>query len=593
MLKKTFIPLYVIALLGIIYIFFYRNSSSTPEWTEFNETVFIKAKRENKLVLLHLGANWCHWCHVMEETTYEDPRVIEYLNKNFIACKEDHDQRQDLTSMYAEYGWPATIIFDSNGNELLKQAGFIDPDRFIALLTQLKQNPTPLPSNNTPINDTAIVTDSTKQKALNLIHENLLSALDIKNGGFNFGQKYIDFETFEYAFEHNTSDTLMNNWLHNSIVNSTGIYDSTWGGVFQYSTHNDWEHVHFEKLLSIQARYIKMYCWFYKRFNDSDALKKAIGTAGYVNRFLSDPNGGFYNAQDSDLIPGEKATEYFAMNDAERISEGIPAIDKNIYTSENAEIAEAFIILWATTGDINYLNKASKCIDLLKNTHKKYNAYIHGEAYTATTSLKDNLAMLKTLMLLYRATQNGAYKSEASMLVREIATTFNSGKGYFYSYIGSSPIKPSYNISENIETCRLLNYSSYFFNEPKYKKIAEDLLSFLTSTTVINDITIEPGILTASEELNSELNTAALIIKNGNVLKSDYIKTSLSFPKFYFNDVIYTEKNIAADKLNLFDAYDKNFILLCTSSYCSSPLFTQASYIDFLYKHAFENNSSH
>jgi uncharacterized protein YyaL (SSP411 family) len=589
MLRKTFIPLYVIILLGSIYIFFYRNSGTTPEWTDFNETVFIKAKREHKLVLLHLGANWCHWCHVMEETTYEDPRVVDYLNKNFIVCKEDHDKRQDLTSLYSEYGWPATIIFDSNGNELLKQAGFIDPDRFIALLTQLKENPLPLPSNNLSINYKSTATDSAKQKALDQIHEKLISALDIKNGGFNFGQKYIDFETFEYAFNHNTIDTSMNAWLHNSIVNSTDIYDNIWGGVFQYSTHNDWEHVHYEKLLSVQARYIKMYCWFYKRFNDAEALKKAIGIAAYVNRFLSDPNGGFYNAQDADLIPGQKATEYFAMNDAERISEGIPAIDKNIYTSQNAEMAEAFIILWATTGDATYLKKATTCIDLLMHTHKKYNAYIHGEAYTSTTSLEDNIAMLKTLMLLYRATQAAPYKSEATMLVREIASTFNSGRGFFYTYIGSSPIKPSYNISENIETCRLLNYSSYFFNEPKYKKLSEGLLSFLTNDAVISSLTIEPGILTASEELNSEPNMAALIIKNGTALKSDYLQTSLSFPEFYFNSVIYTEKNIPADKLNLFDAYDKNFILLCTSSYCSSPLFTKASFADFLYKHTLNN----
>jgi len=581
MFRKTFIPLYLIVFIGIIYFVFFRDTTKHPDWEPFNENVFKKAKRENKLVVLHLAANWCHWCHVMEENTYANPLIIDYLDKNYIVCKEDHDARQDLTSLYSEYGWPATIIFDADGHELAKESGFIESDRFITMLTQLHNNPTPLPDNSFQV-DMNTTSDSSKQQSLDLLKKKFLNSIDVEEGGFNFGQKYIDFESFEYAFNHSTTDTTLYQWVENSIVNSTGIYDNTWGGVFQYSTNNDWKHIHYEKLLSVQARYIKMYCWYYKRYNDFDALKKAEGTASYVDRFLNADNGGYYNAQDADLIPGKKATDYFALTDADRVEQGIPAVDEDVYTSDNAEIAEAFLILWATNGNAIYLDKAIKCVNLLMHERKFNNAYIHGEEHV-TTSLKDNLAMLKTLMLIYRATENPIYKSEAAKLVREISTTFNSGKGYLYTYIGSSPIKATYNISENIEACRLLNYSSYFFKDDKYKKLSMEILTFLANPAFVAKLATEAGILSAAEELQQEPTVAALMLKKENSLKANYIVASISFPEFYFNNVVYTDKTIGTDKIDLFDAYDQNFIVLCTSSYCSSPQFTIDTYKKLLY----------
>lgn len=583
MFRKAFIPLYLLAFFGLTYLIFFRDTTKHPDWDRFNETVFRKAKRENKLVVLHLAANWCHWSHVMEKNTYANPVVIEYLNKNFIVCKEDHNARQDLTSLYIQYGWPATIIFDADGNVLAKETGFIDSDRFITLLTKLHANPVPMPENSFQI-EAQIGSDSSKQQSLDILKNKFINAIDIEEGGFNFGQKYIDFESFEYAFNHSNSDSTMYQWVENSIINSTGIYDNTWGGVFQYSTNNDWKHIHYEKLLSVQARYIKMYCWYYKRSNDIDALKKAEGTAAYVNRFLSGNNGGYYNAQDADLIPGKIATDYFALTDADRVAQGIPAVDENIYTSDNAEMAEALLILWATNGNKKHLDNAMKCVALLMHKHKLNNAYMHGEANTIIC-LKDNLAMLKTLMLMYRATNNNMYKSEAAKLIREISSTFNSGKGYLYTFIGNSPIKATYNVSENIEACRLLNYASYFFKETKYRSLSLEILNFLTTPMLVSKMLTEAGILSAAEELQKEPTVAALMLKNADALQTTFINASISFPQFYFNNVIYTDKTIGSDKIDMFDAYDKNFIILCTSSYCSPPQFSTDAYKQLLYGH--------
>lgn len=373
-----------------------------------------------------------------------------------------------------------------------------------------------------------------------------------------------------------------------SINNSTGIFDTVWGGVFQYSTHNDWNHVHFEKLLAIQARYIKMYSWYYQLFNDKEALRKAEHITSYVDRFLTAPKGGYYNAQDADLIPGQKSKEYFDLNDSERIKKGIPAVDTSVYTNENAAYAESLLILGAASGKQMYFDKAIKCIDFLRKERKQNNIYKHGARYTSTLSLNDNLAMLKTLMLAYRATQQEIYKTEAAQLVKEINTLFNSHAGYFYAYTGNSAIKATYNITENIEACRLLNYSSYFFHEPEYKKSAEELLTFLTSKELVSTLSTEPGILSAAKEIANEPVSAAFMLKKGEELKSDYIKNTIAFPYFYFNSVVYAKETVPEDKKDLFAAFDTNFIVLCTSSYCSSPMSTIKDFKEFLFKRVLE-----
>ncbi len=557
-------------------------AQTKPNWQHFDADIFTRAKKENKLVLLHLRANWCHWCHVMEEKTYADKKVIAYLNKNYIACTEDHDERQDLTSLYNDYGWPATIIFDSNGNELLKEPGYISAEEFLPSLMKLRKNPKKMESDFVSTdprsqNETAI------KASLQTVNDRFRNSLDFQGGGFVFGQKYIEFDTFEYALSHFRSDSL-SQWIRNSIVNSAGIYDKAWGGVFQYSTHNDWDHVHYEKLLFIQARYMKMYCWYFKLFGDSSALKQAEGIAKYVDRFLKAPNGGYYNAQDADLIKGEKSHEYFALSDAERIKKGIPDIDSNVYTSDNAQYCEALTILWAASGKEKYLTAALNCTDFLMSTRKTNTAYMHGSKYASTVSLKDNIWMAQNLLMQYRATQKEVYKNEAGKILQNVINTFPSGQGYFYTYVGKSAIKSSYNISENIQACRVLNYASHVFSNPDHKTKATEIFNFLTNEKVIDNMSTEPGILSASEEIKTEPITAALMIKKGEALRSDYIPSCVSIPHFYFNAAIYNKETVIADKKDLFDSFDENFTVLCTSSYCSSPMFNSKDFLDFLYK---------
>src|SRR5579862_8649559 len=85
------------------------------KWEKWSDDIFERAQRENRLVILDLEAVWCHWCHVMAEITYKDPAVIRLFKEKYIAVRVDQDSRPDLSNRYEEYGWPATIVFDSKG----------------------------------------------------------------------------------------------------------------------------------------------------------------------------------------------------------------------------------------------------------------------------------------------------------------------------------------------------------------------------------------------------------------------------------------------------------------------------------------------
>jgi uncharacterized protein len=94
-----------------------KGAAVPVRWQEWSNDIFKKAQAQNKFVLLDLEAIWCHWCHVMDEKTYSQPEVRKLLNDKFICVKVDQDSRPDLSNRYGDYGWPATVVFNSAGKE--------------------------------------------------------------------------------------------------------------------------------------------------------------------------------------------------------------------------------------------------------------------------------------------------------------------------------------------------------------------------------------------------------------------------------------------------------------------------------------------
>src|SRR5512140_2741288 len=110
---------------------------ATLAWAELDAKTLARAKAERKYIVLDGSAEWCHWCHVMEATTYHDPEVRKILDKHFIAVKVDVDSRPDVEERYGDYGWPATVMFSPDATELGKYRGYINPEKFKRILEDI------------------------------------------------------------------------------------------------------------------------------------------------------------------------------------------------------------------------------------------------------------------------------------------------------------------------------------------------------------------------------------------------------------------------------------------------------------------------
>src|ERR1700728_1646364 len=168
-------------------------AGETPiDWERWSDSVFAKAKSQGRFVLLDLGTVWCHWCHVMEEVTYRDPSVIELVGKRYLAVRVDADSRPDLSDRYEDYGWPATIVFNNDGSEIVKRRGYLPPAQMASMLQAIIDDPSPGPSvvpeaPLVPSAETAL--GSARQS---ILRQTLVESYDHTNRGWGTGQKFLD-----------------------------------------------------------------------------------------------------------------------------------------------------------------------------------------------------------------------------------------------------------------------------------------------------------------------------------------------------------------------------------------------------------------
>ncbi len=104
-------------------------SKDSIKWHNWSNETFQLAEKEHKLVLLDIGAEWCHFCAKMKAVTYQDPKVINIINKNYIAIYADIDDSDDIRMLYGNLGVPGTIILNSDRDELNKRLGYIAPQQ--------------------------------------------------------------------------------------------------------------------------------------------------------------------------------------------------------------------------------------------------------------------------------------------------------------------------------------------------------------------------------------------------------------------------------------------------------------------------------
>ncbi len=475
-------------------------------WRDWSETAFAQAREQRRLVLLDLGAVWCHWCHVMEETTYRDPEVVRLIGAHFVALKVDQDARPDLSNRYEDYGWPATIVFASDGTELVKFQGYIPPRRMAALLQGVVDDPTPGPSvvqaPQVPLGGGAL-DDGLRRE----LEELLVSRYDTRHGGWGFVHKYLDWDAVEYSLRRaRAGDEGAARRARETLERQRALIDPIWGGVYQYSDSGVWHNPHFEKIMQTQAENLRVYALAWAQWGEAAQLQAARDIERFLASFLSAPDGTFYTSMDADVVRGEHSAGYFAADDAARRARGLPRIDTQRYARENAWAAQALLWLHAATGEERLLERARRVARfLLEERALPGGGFAHGERDTAGPYLGDTLAAARLFLGLYAATGERAYLAHAGAAVDFIARTFRRpGVAGFVTAVSAPGAPPSVpQREENVALARVANLLFHFTGEARQRAAAEEALRHVAIPEVARRAQTG-GVLLLADELSRE-----------------------------------------------------------------------------------------
>ncbi len=243
------------------------NRAHEIDWRPWGSEAFEQAQKEDKPVLLGISAVWCHWCHVMDETSYSDDQVIRLINERFVPVRVDNDQRPDINARYNMGGWPTTAFLTPDG-EVLSGMTYVPPDQFRQVLDQLS---TYYRESREQIGTKVAELRDRRQRAIaemagagelsDQVLQDVLAAIDDVydpvHGGFGSQPKFPHTDAIDlllYAhLRHGDSDSLHMARKTLERMAAGEVFDHVWGGFFRYATNRDWSVPHFEKMLEDNA----------------------------------------------------------------------------------------------------------------------------------------------------------------------------------------------------------------------------------------------------------------------------------------------------------------------------------------------------
>ena len=479
------------------------------KWSEWNDDLFVRAAAEKRFVILDLEAVWCHWCHVMARTTYADPEVAELLASKYLPVRVDQDANPDLSSRYGDWGWPATIIFNSDGTEIAKLRGYIEPARMQALLRAIIDDPSPGPSVGEAFEiKPSTSTFLTKAQRAELIRK-FDGSYEDKLGGWGEVQKYIDADSLDYAISRaEAGDAAAIKRARQTLDAAVALIDPVWGGVYQYSEGGSWTRPHFEKIMSFQAQYLRQYSQAYALWKDAKYLAAARNIERYLSAFMSSPDGAFYVSQDADLDRDIDGHKFYALGEAERRKLGVPRIDKNLYARENGWAISGLTAFYNVTNDPRVLGSAERAAKWVNdNRARPEGGFRHGEKDRGGPFLGDTLAMGQAFLDLYAATGKREWLASAARAGDFVATFEDKDGGFLTSKTSEAKVgvfaKPAKLIDDQIQVARFMNMLNRYFGSESYRAHASHAMRYLigASADMIRPL---PGVLLADDELAVE-----------------------------------------------------------------------------------------
>jgi uncharacterized protein YyaL (SSP411 family) len=315
-----------------------RSAAHQPvDWHPWGPEAFARAADEDKPVLLDIGAVWCHWCHVMDAESYDDPALAELLNRQFVCVKVDRDERPDVDARYQravqaiarQGGWPLTGFLTPDA-QLFHGGTYFPPEsapgrpsfrqvleRVLAAWREdrgnLRAQADALRGALAAHLDEAAPGPVSEHVLADAAH-GVLATADRAHGGFGMRPKFPHPSTVEFLLHRycDAPEPTLRAVIHETLdgMASGGFRDLVGGGFHRYSVDERWVIPHFEKMSSDNAELLRVYAQAAALFGKPEWKEVARETVRWVREVLADPAGGFGASQDADTGTGDDG-DYF------------------------------------------------------------------------------------------------------------------------------------------------------------------------------------------------------------------------------------------------------------------------------------------
>jgi hypothetical protein len=307
-----------------------RSAAHQPiDWYEWGKSAFARAKRENKPLLLDIGAVWCHWCHVIDRESYENAGIAAIINEHFVAVKVDRDERPDVDSRYqsaisaisGQGGWPLTGFLLPDGRPFYGGTYFPPVDQqgrpsfrrvLLAVAEAYKNKQEDLLKTADALAEAVAKAEvfSGAQAELDLgVVDAQISSMtqqfDVRRGGFGRSPKFPHPSAVDLLLERyrQTGEKHLLAMAESTLEKMAegGVYDQLAGGFHRYSVDERWLVPHFEKMSYDNSELLKNYVHGWQVTGNASLRETAEGIIWWVSEVLSDQaRGGFYASQDAD-----------------------------------------------------------------------------------------------------------------------------------------------------------------------------------------------------------------------------------------------------------------------------------------------------
>ncbi len=473
-----------------------RQSADGVGWQEWGGAAFDRAEAEDKPILLSISAAWCHWCHVMDRTTYGNPEVAALVRARYIPIRVDADLRPDINDRYNQGGWPSTVFLTPAGH-IIYGGTYLPPEQMLGLLPELSDY---YAANRDDIDGkvrAALAQERERrdgpggttlpENAANIVLEQMERQYDSRFGGFGFGAKFPHPEALDLVIASfwQTRDPFWQEMASRSLdgMVDRGLFDPIEGGFFRYSADRTWQTPHFEKISDVNAALIRTCIHAAMVFGNPKYAAVAHRTLGFVLDKLVDPAGGIRGSQDAN-------EDYYRRDAAGRATLAAPAVDPRISTNWSARMASSLLLAHVALVDDprreEYRAVALQTVDrLLAETQDEDGGMFHLIAPDGTRGekglLTDQVWMAQATLDAYAHTGDADYRAHARRIAAFMLRTLLAPTGFRDRPLDDASLglltEPLYSLPDNGVAADLFLRLAWLTGEETYQQIAGRILA--------------------------------------------------------------------------------------------------------------------